>query len=229
MNTLSTTSVDNGLLITATGYEDLRAELETLRGGIAPGLSERLREARQDGHLADNPPLFDLLQEQAQLDQRISLLEARLAAAQIAAPATDGRAGIGSRVRVRDLEAGNIVQYELVGAIEPKVGNGRVSVAAPVGRPSSASALAPGSTLQPPAANFPSRSSVFDQRTCSHERGKPYETRSSGTSPRVGSGTGSRLGMAFSARLPHACPSATAAWTLNACSARVADWFCYRT
>jgi transcription elongation factor GreA len=134
MNTLSTTSVDNGLLITATGYEDLRAELETLRGGIAPGLSERLREARQDGHLADNPPLFDLLQEQAQLDQRISLLEARLAAAQIAAPATDGRAGIGSRVRVRDLEAGNIVEYELVGAIEPNVGNGRVSVAAPVGK-----------------------------------------------------------------------------------------------
>jgi transcription elongation factor GreA len=134
MNTLSTTSVDNGLLITATGYEDLRAELETLRGGIAPGLSERLREARQDGHLADNPPLFDLLQEQAQLDQRIALLEARLAVAQIAAPATDGRAGIGSRVRVRDLEAGNIVEYELVGAIEPNVGNGRVSVAAPVGK-----------------------------------------------------------------------------------------------
>jgi transcription elongation factor GreA len=134
MNTLSTTSVDNGLLITATGYEDLRAELETLRGGIAPGLSERLREARQDGHLADNPPLFDLLQEQAQLDERIARLEARLAAARIAAPATDGRAGIGSRVRVRDLEAGDTAEYELVGAIEPNVGNGRVSVAAPVGR-----------------------------------------------------------------------------------------------
>jgi transcription elongation factor GreA len=134
MNTLSTTSADNGLLITATGYEDLRAELETLRGGIASGLSERLREARQDGHLADNPPLFDLLAGQAPFDQGIALLEARLAAAQIAAPATDGRAGIGSRVRVRDLEVGNIVEYELVGAIEPKVGNGRVSVAAPVGK-----------------------------------------------------------------------------------------------
>jgi transcription elongation factor GreA len=134
VNTLSATSVDDGLLITARGYEDLRAELETLRGGIAPELSERLRDARQDGHLADNPPLFDLLEEQAQLDQRIALLEAQLAAAQIAVPATDGRAGIGSRVRVRDLEVGNIVEYELVGAIELNVGNGRVSVAAPVGR-----------------------------------------------------------------------------------------------
>jgi transcription elongation factor GreA len=134
VNTLSATPVDDRLLITAEGYEDLRAELETLRGRIAPELSERLRDARKDGHLADNPPLFDLLEEQAQLDQRIALLKAQLAAAQIAAPATDGRAGIGSRVRVRDLEVGNIVEYELVGAIEPKVGNGRVSVAAPVGR-----------------------------------------------------------------------------------------------
>ena len=131
MNTLSATPADNGLLITATGYEDLCAELETLRCGIAPELSERLRDARQDGHLTDNPPLFDLLEEQAQLDRRIAVLEAHLAAAQVAAPATDGRAGIGSRVRVRDLEVGNIVEYELVGAIEPNVGNGRVSVAAP--------------------------------------------------------------------------------------------------
>jgi transcription elongation factor GreA len=134
VNTLSAASVDDRLLITARGYEDLRAELETLRGGIAPELSERLRDARQDGHLADNPPLFDLLEEQAQLDRRIAVLEAQLAAAQIAAPAIDGCAGIGSRVRVRDLEVGDVVEYELVGAIEPKVGDGRVSVAAPVGR-----------------------------------------------------------------------------------------------
>jgi hypothetical protein len=104
VNTLSATPVDHGLLITAGGYEDLRAELETLRGHIGPELSERLRDARQDGHLADNPRLFDLLEEQARLDHRIALLEAQLAAAQIAVPATDGRAGIGSRVRVRDLE-----------------------------------------------------------------------------------------------------------------------------
>ena len=134
MNILSATPVDDGLLITAGGYEVLRAELEALRGHIGPELSERLRDARQDGHLADNPPLFDLLEEQAQLDRRIAVLEAQLAAAQIAAPVTNGRAGIGSRVRVRDLEVGNTVEYELVGAIEPNVGNGRVSVAAPVGK-----------------------------------------------------------------------------------------------
>jgi len=155
VNTLSATSVDDRLLITARGYEDLRAELETLRGGVVPELSERLRDARQDGHLADNPPLFDLLEEQAQLDRRIAVLEAQLAAAQIAAPATDGCAGIGSRVCVRDLEVGDTVEYELVGAIEPKVGDGRVSVAAPWEGPSSDSVLVPDWTLHPPGGTLP--------------------------------------------------------------------------
>jgi transcription elongation factor GreA len=133
VNTLPAASVDDRLLITPGGYEDLRVELERLRDGVGPALSERLRDARQDGHLSDNPPLFDLLEEQAQLDRRIAVLEAQLAAAQIAAPATDGRAGIGSRVLVRDLGVGETAEYELVGAIEPRIGDGRVSVAAPVG------------------------------------------------------------------------------------------------
>jgi transcription elongation GreA/GreB family factor len=69
VNTLSVMSVDDRLVITVEGYEDLCTGLEALQGHIAPELSERLRDARQDGHLADNPPLFDLLAEQAQFDQ----------------------------------------------------------------------------------------------------------------------------------------------------------------
>jgi transcription elongation factor GreA len=97
-------------------------------------MSERLREAREDGHLAENPPLYDLLVEQARLERRIAALEARLAVAQIVEPAADGSAGIGTSVRVRDVAGGEVAEYELVGEIESDVGNGRVSVGAPVGR-----------------------------------------------------------------------------------------------
>ena len=121
------------LLITAEGYERLRRELETLRGEGRRAMSERLR-ARADGHLEDNPALFDLLEEQAHLERRIATLEARLAAARIAEPNGDGSAGIGSSVRLRDLETSDLFEYELVGAIEGNVGQGRVSVEAPVGR-----------------------------------------------------------------------------------------------
>jgi transcription elongation factor GreA len=122
------------LLVTAEGYERLCSELESLRSVGRRVMSERLREARADGHPEDNPALFDVLEEHAQLERRIATLEARLAAARIAEPNGDGSAGIGSSVRLRDLETRELVEYEVVGAIEGNVGQGRVSIEAPVGR-----------------------------------------------------------------------------------------------
>jgi transcription elongation factor GreA len=134
MNAVSAQPVGEGArLITADGYQQLHSELESLRTRARHELRERLREARADGHLADNPALFDLLEEQHQLERRIAVLEGQVAAAQIVEPARNGFAEIGSCVRVRD-DAGELAEYELVGTIEPNVGNGRVSVAAPVGR-----------------------------------------------------------------------------------------------
>jgi transcription elongation factor GreA len=125
---------DRALFVTADGYEQLRTELETLSTTGRREMSERLREARQDGHLANNPALYELLEEQARLERRIIVLEAQLAATEIGVPAADGAAGVGSFVRVRDLQTGEVDEYELVGAIESNVGRGRVSTGAPVGR-----------------------------------------------------------------------------------------------
>jgi transcription elongation factor GreA len=126
--------VDTTVLISAAGHVRLSRELDTLRIDARRELTERLRAAREDGDLEDNPVLGDLLEEQSQLEQRISLLEARLRSAEIVAPVDDGRAGIGTLVRVRDLVADSTHEYELVGALESDVGRGRVSVEAPVGR-----------------------------------------------------------------------------------------------
>ena len=120
--------------VTANGYEQLRSELEALRVEGRRRMGERLREAREDGRLDDNPALYDVFVEQAILERRIAALEARLAEAQVVAPAADGSAGIGSRVRVRDVALGEVAEYELVGAIESDAANGRVSVDAPLGR-----------------------------------------------------------------------------------------------
>jgi transcription elongation factor GreA len=122
------------MLVTAEGYQRLCEELETLRGEGRRAASERLRESRADGHLDDNPGLLDALEEQAQLERRIATLEARLAAARVAEPNGNGTAGIGSSVRLRDLQTNELVEYQLVGAIEADLGEGRLSVDAPVGR-----------------------------------------------------------------------------------------------
>lgn len=125
---------DTTVLISAAGHVRLSRELDMLRSDARRDLTERLREAREDGDLEDNPVLGDLLEEQAQLEQRISLLEARLRSAEIVLPVDDGRAGIGTLVRVRDLVADSTHEYELVGTLESDVVRGRVSVEAPVGR-----------------------------------------------------------------------------------------------
>jgi transcription elongation GreA/GreB family factor len=121
-------------LVTAEGYAQLRAELEELLTEARGDMSARVERARTDGDLADNSALYDALEEQTQLERRIAALEEQLAGARIAEPPVDGTAGVGSWIRVRDEATGEIAQYELVGAIETDVGNGRVSVDAPVGR-----------------------------------------------------------------------------------------------
>jgi transcription elongation factor GreA len=132
-NVRSRTDTNETLLISAEGYAQRCRELDGLRTEARSDLAEGLREARQDGHLDDNPALYDLFEEQAQLERRIALLEAQLAVAEIVAPADDGVVGIGSVVRVRD-DTGTTGEYELVGPLESDVGNGRVSIEAPVGR-----------------------------------------------------------------------------------------------
>jgi transcription elongation factor GreA len=128
------TGGNDALLITAEGFEQLRSELDLLRTNRRPEISERLRDARADGDLADNPALWELLEEQAQMERRIAVLEEAVAAARIVSPAVNGVAGIGSSVRVRDVALGVVAEYDLVGAIESDIQNGRVSVCAPVGR-----------------------------------------------------------------------------------------------
>jgi transcription elongation factor GreA len=121
------------LLVTADGYEQLRSKLDALRTVRRQDLTESLREARLESD-PENAALYDLLEEQAQLEARISVLEEHIAAARVAPPPLDGSAAIGSRVRVRHRDADEVAEYVLVGPIEADIGNGRVSIAAPVGR-----------------------------------------------------------------------------------------------
>jgi transcription elongation factor GreA len=133
VSVLSEVTVDDDLVVTAHGYEQLCAELEALRTIERSALSEQLRALRADGD-PESSTHFELLEEQAQLEQRISLLETRVAGARVAAPPDGGTAAIGSCVRVRQCQTGDVAEYDLVGSIESDVGNGRVSISAPVGR-----------------------------------------------------------------------------------------------
>jgi transcription elongation factor GreA len=125
--------IDQEVLVTADGYERLVDALERLRTLGRAQLAERFREARGDAD-PENPLLFELLEEQAQLEARIGLLETHVASARVVEPSADGSAGIGSTVRVRYADGGEVAEYVLVGPVESDAASGRVSVEAPVGR-----------------------------------------------------------------------------------------------
>ena len=122
------------VLMTRRGYNFRCRELERLKNSERRRLSELLRSARGDGDLDDNPTLIELLDEQGQLEQRIAKLASELAAAEVARPPRGGSAGIGSVVRIRDVDTGEAFEYELVGPLEADPASGRVSMAAPIGR-----------------------------------------------------------------------------------------------
>lgn len=124
------------LLITPEGYAQLCEELELLSGAGRRELAERLHAAREDGgSLDDNPELAAALEDQERLERRIAMLETHLALArQIDGAPSDGLAAVGARVCVRELDSGDELVLDLVGAIEADAARGRFSVVSPVGR-----------------------------------------------------------------------------------------------
>jgi transcription elongation factor GreA len=120
--------------ITADGYRQLRDELEHLSSIGRQRMVDQLREARQDGDLADNPALLDVLEQQAAIESRIAYLSQQLSGATIARTARNGEVGIGSFVTVHDAETGATHEYQLVAEIESDASAGKLSVEAPIGR-----------------------------------------------------------------------------------------------
>ena len=123
-------------LITFAGLARLCDELDRLKTTGRQEVAERIRHAVATE--ADPSAGADYLaarEEQALLEARIARLEQQLAAARIMEPdAANGAIDLGERVRLRDLDTGSPVEFELVSSFEADPGSGRISAESPVGR-----------------------------------------------------------------------------------------------
>lgn len=126
----------NELLITPHGHARLSDELERLRTTGRREVAERIRAAMATDAVANaNPDYLDAREEQLQLELRIMKLESRLAVAEVTEPdAANDVVDLGERVRLRDLDTGKRLEYELVGTLEANPTAGRISAASPIGR-----------------------------------------------------------------------------------------------
>ena len=124
------------VLLTPEGLQKLKDELQYLTGEKRWEIAERIKHAREFGDISENSEYDDAKNEQAMLEQRIAQLEERLASARLI-QAEDVPAGIvvvGTRVRLKDVDANQTIEYVIVGSAEANPAEGKLSNESPVGK-----------------------------------------------------------------------------------------------
>jgi transcription elongation factor GreA len=124
------------VILTREGLEKLKDEIEYLSNAKRREVAERIKQAREFGDIAENSEYDDAKNEQAMLEHRIATLEDRLANSRVieAAEITTDVVGVGTTVRLKDLDANETVEYFIVGSAEANPAEHKLSNESPVGK-----------------------------------------------------------------------------------------------
>jgi transcription elongation factor GreA len=124
------------VILTAQGFKKLQQEIEYLSNDKRRDVAERIRVAREFGDIAENAEYDDAKNEQAHLEARIALLEERLKNARVVTKREikSGEVSIGTKVRLKDMDANQTVEYHIVGSAEADPAEQKLSNESPVGR-----------------------------------------------------------------------------------------------
>ncbi|MER3438470.1 MAG: transcription elongation factor GreA [Chloroflexota bacterium] len=121
--------------VTREGLERLKAELDELKNVRRPAIAAAIAEARSHGDLRENAAYDAAKHDQMLIEKRISDLEALLRSAEVMDETErEDRdvVGLGSTVVVEF--DGEEERYTIVGAIEAKPSQGRISNESPIGQ-----------------------------------------------------------------------------------------------
>jgi transcription elongation factor GreA len=129
----------NGLkdvILTPEGFKKLTQEIEFLSTEKRREVADRIRTAREFGDIAENAEYDDAKNEQALLEHRIATLEERLRNARVIEKKDIAKdvVSVGSKVRLRDLDAKQTVEYRIVGSAEADPAEHKLSNESPVGK-----------------------------------------------------------------------------------------------
>jgi len=122
-------------LLTPEGLRKLEEELEFLKTVKRKEVAERIKQAKEFGDLAENSEYEDAKNEQAFMEGRILTVEAMLRSAKVI-DNHDVRSDVvtvGATVRIED-EAGEELNYTIVGSPEADPLHDRISNESPVGQ-----------------------------------------------------------------------------------------------
>ena len=123
------------ITLTQQGYDELKAELDDLRGKRLQAIEE-MRQAAADKDFSENAPLDAAKERRGHIEGRIMELEEMLKAAVVIQEKRDETlmVSIGDSIVLRDLVSGEELSYTLVSPREVDPARGKISNASPIGK-----------------------------------------------------------------------------------------------
>jgi transcription elongation factor GreA len=124
------------IILTPEGYEKLKHEIDYLRGEKRREVAERIKTAREFGDISENAEYDHAKQEQAMLERKIAQLEERIRSAKVLdmSDVSSDEVGIGTIVKLKDLDANETIEYHIVGSAEANPAENKLSNESPVGK-----------------------------------------------------------------------------------------------
>ena len=128
--------MDKTNTISRKGYDKLQEQYDYLVNVKRREVTQKLKEARSFGDLSENAEYDEAKNEQAQVEQQIMELKYRLDNSTVVEDEDISitEIGIGSIVKVRDLEFDEIETLQIVSSVESDPDNNKISDESPIGK-----------------------------------------------------------------------------------------------
>jgi transcription elongation factor GreA len=122
--------------VTKETLEQMKAELQHMKGVERPAASRAIAEAREKGDLKENAEYDAAKEAQGMLEAKIAHLEGQVAMARIVDESTidTSKVSILTKVKVTNLNTKKEVTYQIVSEKEADLKLGKISVSSPIGR-----------------------------------------------------------------------------------------------
>ncbi len=118
------------------GYDRLVQQVDDLKSERV-SVTEEIRRAMADKDFRENAPLDAAKDRQGRIETQIRELELSISSAEILKEGGAGkltRSTVGARLKVKNKDTGDVIEYTLVDAREADVSSRRISIQSPVGQ-----------------------------------------------------------------------------------------------
>ena len=148
--------MDKKNILTYEGHKKLEDELENLKVVRRKEVSQKIKEAREQGDLSENAEYDAAKDEQRDIEARIEELEKILKNAEVVVEeeADLDKVSIGCSVKILDCEFDEELEYKIVGSTEANSLKGKISNESPVGKALLGKQVGDTVTVETPAGEF---------------------------------------------------------------------------